>query len=165
MLYTKQINSPIGKLTLVASEDGIREIRFPSERTSATGPDKHPYLAQCEKELNEYFAGKRKSFDVPLDIQGTDFQKAAWRALLAIPFGETRSYKEQATAIKKPAAVRAIGAANGANPIPIIVPCHRVIAANGHLHGYGGGLKTKQFLLELEGIAVDNMRLAEPSFL
>ena len=103
------------------------------------------------RQLRAYFAGKLRRFDLPLDLQGTEFQLRVWRELEAIPFGETRSYSQIATAIGAPRAVRAVGAANGANPIPIVVPCHRVIGAAGNLVGYGGGLPLKKRLLELEG--------------
>jgi methylated-DNA-[protein]-cysteine S-methyltransferase len=111
-----------------------------------------PVLLQLRTELDEYFAGTRKSFNVKLAPEGTEFQRAAWTALTKIPFGQTRSYGEQAASIGNPKAVRAIGAANGKNPIAIVVPCHRVIGANGTLTGYAGGLDKKEFLLKLEGI-------------
>lgn len=108
-------------------------------------------VEKCIKELQEYFAGKRKTFDVKLDIsQGTEFQQEAWKALLAIPYGETRSYQDQAIAMKNSKAVRAVGGANHNNPISIIIPCHRVIGKNGKLTGYGGGLFRKEYLLDLE---------------
>lgn len=106
-----------------------------------------PYVS----ELDEYFAGKRRQFTFPLDLRGTDFQIACWRALLAIPYGETRSYADIARAVGKPNAFRAVGMANNRNPIAIVVPCHRVIASNGTLCGYGGGLEVKRKLLQLEG--------------
>jgi methylated-DNA-[protein]-cysteine S-methyltransferase len=113
-------------------------------------PD-HPILTETERQLSAYFAGTLQRFDVPLDFRGTDFQKSVWAALLTIPFGETRSYGEIARQIGKPAAVRAVGAANGRNPISIIAPCHRVIGANGSLTGFAGGLQAKETLLALEG--------------
>lgn len=166
MIYQRTINSPIGQLTLVASDSGITEVHFEGDK-KITKPktDDHPILKKCEKELTEYFAGKRKEFTVPLDLHGTDFQKRVWDELLAIPYGETRSYKQQATKLKNVKAIRAVGAANGRNPVAIIVPCHRVIASNGHLHGYAGGLKIKQFLLQLEGIDVHSFKLSQPSLL
>lgn len=106
-----------------------------------------PYVS----ELEEYFAGKLRKFTFPLDLRGTDFQIACWRALLAIPYGETRSYADIARAVGKPNAFRAVGMANNRNPIAIVVPCHRVIASNGTLCGYGGGLEVKRKLLQLEG--------------
>jgi methylated-DNA-[protein]-cysteine S-methyltransferase len=110
-------------------------------------------LLETEKQLSEYFAAKRQSFDLPLDFSGTDFQKQVWQALLQIPFGETRSYKDIALQIGNLKAVRAVGAANGKNPISIIVPCHRVVGANGKLVGFAGGLDNKDILLKLEKIA------------
>jgi methylated-DNA-[protein]-cysteine S-methyltransferase len=116
-----------------------------------TGEDpRHPVLRQAERQLKEYFAGTRTVFDLPLDFHGTDFQKRVWAALLAIPFGETRSYGEIARALGKPSAMRAVGAANGRNPISIIAPCHRVTGAAGQLTGFAGGLKAKAHLLALE---------------
>jgi methylated-DNA-[protein]-cysteine S-methyltransferase len=108
-------------------------------------------LLEAERQLNDYFSGKRKSFTLKLDFKGTEFQKKVWEALLTIPFGETRSYGQIAKQIKKPAAVRAVGAANGKNPISIIAPCHRVIGSRGKLTGFAGGLEAKAFLLSLEG--------------
>lgn len=108
-------------------------------------------MTQAANELHDYFAGAKRVFQVPLDLRGTDFQIAVWNELRKIPYGETRSYAQIADAIGKPKAVRAVGAANGSNPIAIIVPCHRVIGAGGKLTGYGGGLPLKKRLLELEG--------------
>lgn len=162
MLFKKQINSPIGKLILIASDKGIREIVFEKSTTKnidAEKNDKHPILLKCEKELNEYFQGKRSDFSVPLEIEGTEFQKKAWKALTKIPYGKTKSYAEQAVRTGNYKAIRAIGAANGKNPIPIIIPCHRVIASTGHLHGFGGGLATKQKLLEIEGLKIENQKV------
>ena len=110
----------------------------------------NPLLQDTMRQLQEYFAGTRKSFSIPLDLQGTDFQKKVWNVLLSIPYGETRSYSDIARAIGKPDAVRAVGAANGRNPLSIIVPCHRVIGQNGSLTGYAGGLEIKKMLLDLE---------------
>ena len=113
--------------------------------------DAHPVLAETARQLTEYFAGERQSFDLPLDFRGTDFQKQVWAQLLAIPFGETRSYGDLARAINRPKAFRAVGAANGKNPISIVAPCHRVIGTYGTLTGFAGGLAAKQLLLGLEG--------------
>ena len=112
--------------------------------------DQHPVLIETERQLGEYFAGKRKSFSVALDMRGTRFQKDVWEALLAIPFGETRSYGQLAKQLGNPRATRAVGAANGRNPVSIIVPCHRVIGSSGKLTGFAGGLETKAHLLSLE---------------
>ncbi|HEU5137405.1 MAG TPA: methylated-DNA--[protein]-cysteine S-methyltransferase, partial [Steroidobacteraceae bacterium] len=110
----------------------------------------HPLLVETARQLREYFAGSRRAFDVPLEFRGTDFQRRAWSALLTIPYGETRTYGQMAEQIGNPAAVRAVGAANGRNPISIIAPCHRVIGMNGDLTGFGGGLDAKAHLLSLE---------------
>jgi methylated-DNA-[protein]-cysteine S-methyltransferase len=115
----------------------------------ADTPD-HPLLVQAEQELADYFAGRRTRFSVPLDMRGTDFQTMVWKALLTIPFGETRSYADIAAQIGRPTATRAVGAANGRNPISIITPCHRVIGAKGTLTGFAGGLAAKEYLLGLE---------------
>jgi methylated-DNA-[protein]-cysteine S-methyltransferase len=150
-------DSPIGRLRLVASDAGLAAILWEStdpESLSLSLDDEsptHPVLAEATRQLAEYFAGTRKAFDLPLDFAGTDFQQKVWRALLTIPFGETRSYAQIAKQIGHPSAVRAVGAANGRNPIPIIAPCHRVIGSNGDLTGFGGGLPTKEHLLTHEG--------------
>jgi methylated-DNA-[protein]-cysteine S-methyltransferase len=152
----KTMKSPVGALTLVASDQGLCAILWPKDNPNRvrlpelTRDDDHPVLRKAEKELAEYFAGKRKRFTVKLDFSGTDFQKKVWQALLEIPFGETRSYGQIARKLGKPSAMRAVGAANGRNPISIIAPCHRVIGANGTLTGFAGGLKAKETLLALE---------------
>ncbi|HXB69681.1 MAG TPA: methylated-DNA--[protein]-cysteine S-methyltransferase [Candidatus Acidoferrales bacterium] len=141
---------------MVASTSGIRAIEFEPLPAGEGVPDavqnpENCLLAETCAQLRAYFAGQLREFRVPLDMQGTGFQLQVWRQLGIIPYGETRSYLQIAAAIGSPAAVRAVGAANGANPIPIIVPCHRVIGASGKLVGYGGGLPLKKRLLELEG--------------
>lgn len=149
--------SPVGTLTLVASEAGLAAILWENDdpdrvRLGAMTLDEaHPVLAETARQLVEYFAGQRQAFDLPLDFRGTDFQKQVWAQLLAIPFGETRSYGDLARAIDRPKAYRAVGAANGKNPISIVAPCHRVIGTNGTLTGFAGGLGAKQVLLGLEG--------------
>jgi methylated-DNA-[protein]-cysteine S-methyltransferase len=115
----------------------------------------HPVLVETERQLNEYFAGTRTTFTMTLDFVGTEFQKKVWQALVAIPFGETRSYADIAREIGNPKAVRAVGAANGKNPISIIAPCHRVIGSNGKLTGFAGGLEVKAFLLKIETVKQD----------
>lgn len=144
------IDSPIGLLTIVVNEDGhLAELRFTRDDVPRQLP-----TANCQpvaRQLDEYFAGKRKTFDIPLAMKGTPFQLAVWNELTRIGYGDTISYAELAHRIGRPAAVRAVGAANGANPIPVIVPCHRVIGTNGSLTGYGGGIERKQWLLALEG--------------
>ena len=139
-------------LRLVASASRIRAIEFDA-RPIAEGQrnDRNPLLLEAARQLRAYFAGALREFQLPLDFQGTDFQKRVWRQVAAIPYGETRSYLQIAQALGSPGAVRAVGAANGANPVPIVVPCHRVIGAKGRLVGYGGGLAMKRRLLELEG--------------
>lgn len=158
MKYTyKTISSPLGWLKLVASEKGLAAILWENDdprriHLELTHEDnKHPVLLQAETQLSEYFAGKRKSFSLALDFKGTDFQMKVWRALLEIPFGETRSYGQLAKQLGNPKAGRAVGAANGRNPIAIIAPCHRVIGASGRLTGFAGGLEAKARLLSLEG--------------
>ena len=146
------IETPIGRLTLVASSTGLREVWFPTEDADPHGTEdpSHPMLVAAAGQLGEYFAGTRQEFDIPLDPQGTPFQLAAWRGLTTIPFGETVSYGEQAARIGLPGKARAIGAANGRNPLPIVVPCHRVVGSDGSLVGFGGGLETKAWLLHHE---------------
>ena len=154
---SRTVASPVGKLMLVASESGLAAILWENDdpdrvRLGSIMEDPgHPVLISAERQLAEYFAGERKRFDLPLDFNGTEFQKQVWSALLTIPFGETRSYAEIARMIGRPAACRAVGAANGKNPISIVAPCHRVIGANGTLTGFAGGLKAKEYLLQLEG--------------
>ena len=152
----KTMKSPVGKLTLVASPRGLAAVLWENDspqrvrlnpRVQDSGCD---HLNQAENQLKEYFAGKRKTFDLQLDFQGTDFQRQVWNELLKIPYGETRSYGQIAKKICRPKAVRAVGAANGKNPISIIAACHRVIGASGALTGFAGGLKTKAFLLDFE---------------
>jgi methylated-DNA-[protein]-cysteine S-methyltransferase len=151
------IDSPVGKLQLVAKGDALAAILWEVERSGRvklepwTENRNHPVLMQAAQQLAEYFAGQRKRFDLPLDFKGTEFQKKVWTALLTIPYGETRTYAEIAAQIGLPNAVRAVGAANGRNPISIIAPCHRVIGANGALTGFAGGLQAKETLLTVEG--------------
>jgi methylated-DNA-[protein]-cysteine S-methyltransferase len=158
--FYKTVKSPVGELTLVASDRGVTAILWENDdpRRVRLGPmvrdDRHPILLETERQLKEYFAGNRKAFSLELDLNGTTgtaFQKKVWTALLTIPFGETRSYGEIARQIGVPKAVRAVGAANGRNPISIVAPCHRVIGATGKLTGFAGGLETKAYLLALEG--------------
>src|SRR5258705_8537009 len=140
------------KLRLVASGAGIRTIDFPPARpVEGERDDRDPLLAEMTRALAAYFAGTLRRFETPLDMQGTAFQKRVWRELEAIPFGETRSYRQVAVAIGAENAVRAVGAANGANPVPIVVPCHRVIGSSGKLVGYGGVLRLEKRLREAAG--------------
>ena len=153
-IYYDDMESPIGLLRLVADDQGLREVRFAEPRhpreTPSTWVRAAEPLALAREQLQEYFAGERQHFDLPLHPLGTPFQLSVWRELARIPYGTTASYSDIARRIDNPAAVRAVGSANGQNPIPIIVPCHRVIGSNGSLTGFGGGLPTKQFLLALE---------------
>ncbi|MBB5986438.1 methylated-DNA--[protein]-cysteine S-methyltransferase [Sphingobium lignivorans] len=156
----RTMNSPLGVLTLLASERGLSAVLWENDDPARVkrGPrveaGDHPMLDEAARQLGGYFDGTRQRFDLPLDFEGTDFQKQVWTALLAIPFGETRSYADIARAIGRPSAVRAVGAANGRNPISIVAPCHRVVGADGALTGFAGGLAAKRFLLALEGMAV-----------
>ena len=151
IIYYSRVNSPAGPLLLAVSERGLMALEFDRGDVAAAWTESREKTAACARQLEEYFAGRRRVFDLALDLRGTDFQKRCWHELLKIPYGETRSYADIARAIGKPAAVRAVGLANGQNPIAIIVPCHRVIGSDGSLTGYGGGLETKRKLLELEG--------------
>jgi len=156
MYHFKLVSTPVGELKLVASERGLAGILWKNDDPHGarflpqTHDESHPILIETERQLREYFAGERRCFELPLDFVGTDFQKKVWNALVAIPFGETRSYSEIARQIGHPQAVRAVGAANGRNPLSIVAPCHRVIGANGKLTGFAGGLEVKAFLLDLE---------------
>jgi len=155
-LSYKTIESAVGQLKLVASDEGLVAILWEHDSprrvrlNDLVADERHPVLVQTEKQLSEYFAGKRKTFSVALDMRGTRFQKNVWEALLAIPFGETRSYGQLAKQLGNPRATRAVGAANGRNPLSIIVPCHRVIGSSGKLTGFAGGLEAKAHLLNLE---------------
>jgi len=155
----------MGRLTLQASDDGLTGAWFDVHTTApedfGNETPKHPILQQAIAEFEEYFAGKRQLFEVPTDAQGTNFQKQVWSMLQTIPFGKTWSYQDLAIAIDNPKAVRAVGLANGKNPISIIVPCHRVIGKNGKLTGYAGGIETKQNLLSHEGKHADLLSSAE----
>jgi methylated-DNA-[protein]-cysteine S-methyltransferase len=161
MLEWTQIKAVDGvDLRLVASASGIRAIQFDLQPVSGCQRnDGNPLLLEAERQLRAYFAGQLREFQLPLDIEGTDFQKRVWGQVAAVPYGETRSYLQIATAIGSPMGVRAVGAANGANPVPIVVPCHRVIGAHGKLVGYGGGLPMKRRLLELEGAIASRLAL------
>ncbi|CAN7569566.1 methylated-DNA--[protein]-cysteine S-methyltransferase [Paraburkholderia terricola] len=152
----KLMDSPVGQLKLVASGERLTAILWENDKPNRVRvgamieANDRPILIDTERQLNEYFAGTRRKFDLALDFQGTDFQKKVWEALLTIPFGQTRSYTEIALQVGNLNAVRAVGAANGRNPISIIAPCHRVIGASGELTGFAGGLSNKMLLLSLE---------------
>ncbi len=155
-LYYKYILSPIGQLKLVASHEKLFAILWDNERPNRVKlaemqeAGNNLLLLQTESQLDEYFRGGRSQFDIPMQMKGTAFQQAVWHTLMKIPYGITRTYKEIAEAVGRPYAVRAVGTAIGRNPISIIVPCHRVIASNGGLAGFAGGLDRKQLLLHLE---------------
>ena len=153
---TQHLETPVGWLELAASEHGLQRITFleeaPAEpQLTPETSDAGTHLARAASQLTEYFAGTRQAFDLVLTPQGTDFQQAVWRALERIPAGETRTYQDLANALQNPKAVRAVGAANGQNPLAIVLPCHRVIGADGTLTGYAGGLERKAWLLRHEG--------------
>jgi len=156
-LFRSRMPSPVGELTLVASDAGLVAVLWedddPRRVPLADFLDDagHSVLERATLQLGEYFGGERTRFDLPLDFRGTDFQKSVWHALLTIPFGETRSYRQIAEAVGRPTASRAVGAANGRNPVSIIAPCHRVVGTSGALTGFAGGLEAKAFLLKLEG--------------
>jgi len=156
--------SPVGELTLVSRHGKLsahpmgNRAREPCTPGGIARSERQPVLLETERQLQEYFAGARHRFELELDFTGTDFQKQVWQALLTIPFGETRSYSQIAQQIGNPKAVRAVGAANGRNPISIIAPCHRVIGASGGLTGFAGGLAAKQYLLALEGTGQAELR-------
>ena len=153
MFYT-MLASPVGELLLAGDKDALRTIGFPTS-SGAVQPDadweRNPApFVEATRQLEDYFAGKRRTFDLSLAPTGTPFQRDVLTALQQIPYGETRSYGDLAKAIGRPKASRAVGAANGSNPLPIVIPCHRVIGSDGSLTGFGGGLETKRFLLDLE---------------
>ena len=167
-LVATHIDSPVGELRLVCSDAGLSAVIWQGDDPSrvafagaATDGD-HPVLAKAARQISEYFAGQRVEFDLPLDLRGTAFQVKAWRALATIPFGQTVSYGEQAKRIGVPTAVRAIGAANGRNPVSIVLPCHRVIGADGSLTGFAGGLDAKRALLAFERRVADGDRTPMP---
>jgi methylated-DNA-[protein]-cysteine S-methyltransferase len=162
IVHTAEFESPVGALRVASSERGLCYVGLPREagrgfegwlvrhapgakRVAAWAPNQ-----QAVAQLVEFLEGKRRVFDLELDVRGTPFQRAVWEALLAIPYGETRAYAEIARAVGRPAAVRAVGTANGANPLPLVIPCHRVVETGGHLGGYGGGLPLKRRLLAME---------------
>lgn len=168
ILHSTTVSSPVGPLFLAASDRGLVALEFdarlPGQQTIRPNPrdlrqendrvrfeQSNRAMSAYVRELEEYFAAKRREFSFPLDMRGTDFQLACWRALVAIPYGETRTYADIARAVDRPKGFRAVGMANNRNPLAIVVPCHRVIASDGTLCGYGGGLDIKRKLLELEG--------------
>ncbi len=156
-LYSRIIDSPVGALTAISSDDGLVAILWPEDERldlDAQPVENHPVLDAAAAQLAEYFAGDRTSFDLPLDLRGTEFQVEVWQALAEIPFGETSTYGEQANRIGRPKASRAVGAANGRNPLSIVLPCHRIVGKDGSLTGFAGGLDAKRFLLDHEQAGV-----------
>ncbi|NQY65253.1 MAG: methylated-DNA--[protein]-cysteine S-methyltransferase [Alteromonadaceae bacterium] len=156
-MFTDYIDSPLGLVEFKASEQGITQVIFCGNSKKAIKTNE--ITDSCKQQLTQYFNGERKQFDVPLDPQGTQFQQSVWHCLLQIPFGETLSYGAIADMLNNPKAVRAVGGANGRNPISLIVPCHRVIGSNGTLTGYAGGIERKLWLLKHEGIEVGNSKV------
>jgi methylated-DNA-[protein]-cysteine S-methyltransferase len=150
-LYYSRIDSPIGSLLLVVSEHGLVALEFLGGKIREGWVESAEKTAPYARQMDEYFSGRRRCFDLPLDLRGTEFQKRCWQQLLQIPYGETCSYADIARAVGSPKSFRAVGQANHYNPIAIIVPCHRVLAAGCYLGGYGGGLPVKAYLLRLEG--------------
>ena len=159
-IYYSRMDSPVGKLLLGVSSRGLTCLEFDrgavppasARKGRADWVESPQETARYARELQEYFAGRRRQFSFPLDLRGTDFQKRCWQALLGIPYGQTKSYAEIARQVGRPGAFRAVGQANHRNPVAIVVPCHRVITSGGGLGGYGGGLETKRKLLRLEGV-------------
>jgi methylated-DNA-[protein]-cysteine S-methyltransferase len=154
-MHYRTIDSPLGPLTLVGEGDRLLEVKLPRRGKAMPPPSgavaDRGELDEAARQLGDYFAGKRHAFDLPLELRGTEFQRSVWRALAEIPYGETVSYGELAERLGHPGAARAVGAANGRNPVAIVLPCHRVIGSDGSLVGFGGGLPAKRLLLELEG--------------
>lgn len=152
-----RLQVPFGELTVVASDKGVRYITFENDahpksyqNMSVIDDASHPVVARTVAQLHEYIKGTRRTFDVPLDLVGTEFQVQAWSALAKVPYGTTASYAQQAASIGRPKATRAIGAANGRNPVVVVLPCHRIVGADGSLTGFGGGLHVKKWLLDHE---------------
>ena len=157
MMYTDYLETPLGTVEIKASQKGITQVIFSGTEKSTIKSSK--ITDDCKKQLKEYFEGKRKTFDLPLNPQGTAFQKSIWASLEKIPFGRVLSYRDIADMISNRKAVRAVGAANGRNPIGIIIPCHRVIGSDGSLTGYAGGIERKLWLLKHEGIDVKKLKI------
>ena len=155
-LTSSTMPSPVGELTLVGSDAGLRAVLWPVERegrvtfAEGTEPGEHPILAAARQQIDEYLSGDRSTFNIALDLVGTDFQIDVWQALAEIPHGETRSYGELADTLGKPGAARAVGAATGRNPVSIVIPCHRLVGSSGKLTGFAGGIDAKRWLLQHE---------------
>lgn len=154
-IHFRHIDSPLGPLTVSTTDHGLLALEFPQDAwflpRAGWREGDHPLLRRAQAQLDEYFAGARRAFDLPLAPQGPPFQRQAWFALAEIPYGQTTSHARLATRLGRPTATRAVGAANGRNPLGIVLPCHRVVGANGALTGFSGGLAAKRLLLELEG--------------
>lgn len=155
-LALSAIDSPVGELQIVATNDALLAVLWPDEREDRVTfdddltPGSNLVTRATTTQLDEYFSGVRRNFDLPLDLRGTEFQQQVWRSLPEIPYGETSTYAKQAAAIGRPRAIRAVGSANGRNPLSIVLPCHRIVASNGSLAGFAGGLETKRWLLDHE---------------
>lgn len=149
--FTKIYNSVIGPLKIIVTDKGLSHLIFDAKSESDSSTPLHSIIIEAIKQLDEYFQGRRKIFNLPLDIRGTDFQKRVWSEVNKIEYGMVTTYKDVAQSINNIKAVRAVGLANGSNPIPIIIPCHRILGSNGKLTGYGGGLWRKEWLLRHEG--------------
>ena len=161
--FSGVVTAPFGDVTVIASDHGVRYIMFADDahpkqlsKLDIRVDPEHPLVKSTLDQLREYFNGARTVFDVPLDLHGTEFQVATWKSLAGIPYGKTISYGEQSALIGRPKAVRAVGGANGRNPVAIVLPCHRVIGANGSLTGFGGGIAVKQWLLQHEQSVITN---------
>ncbi len=152
MFYSDDIATPLGRLHVVVTDDALVRVLFPGEKSSLRHErdPKHPLIIEVKTQLAEYFAGARRIFDLPLFVEGTPFQQKAWKVLLKIPYGKTITYADEAKRLRNADAVRAVGAANGKNPIPVIIPCHRVVPKSGGFGGYSGGEHRKKLLLKLE---------------
>ena len=164
-IYQAIMPTPIGELVLQARDEGLVRVEFADSLRGDAQVEvdrhwSHPVLAEARQQLVAYFAGQRRDFQLPLAVPGTEFQSQVWQALRQIPYGESRSYGQLAQQLDRPKAMRAVGSANGANPVAIVVPCHRVIGANGKLTGYAGGLGRKQWLLALERTGEPPARIA-----
>lgn len=155
--HSGTLTAPIGRVVVIASDRGLHNVSFDPDGLprsldgcTVTEQPSHPVVAAALRQLREYFAGTRTTFDMKLDLEGTEFQVSAWKALAKVKFGRTASYAQQAASIGRPTATRAVGAANGKNPVAIVLPCHRIVGSNGSLTGFAGGLDTKQWLLDHE---------------
>jgi methylated-DNA-[protein]-cysteine S-methyltransferase len=154
-LFWIEMSVPVGKFIIFADDKAVTRIELSAKHRPAGKPRPNDILRRAEKQLAEYFSGKREMFDLPLAPTGTEFQMRVWNALAKIPFGQTRTYGQIAKALKKPLAARAVGAACGQNPLSIVIPCHRVVGATGSLTGFGGGLSMKEWLLKHEGALME----------